>query len=57
MLREIRKDPRALFQTLQTSDGMFNVKNYDGAIGKAVEKEGLFGKVEGENLISLKRTC
>ena len=53
MLRETIKNPEATSQTLQASVSMLNV--HDSTVRKRLNKYGLFGKVAGESLFSLKQ--
>ena len=48
------KNPRATSQTLQASVSVLNVKVHDSTIRKRLNKYGLFGRVGGESLFSLK---
>jgi len=56
MLSEPLKNPRAPSQTLQASVSMLKVKVHDSTVRKRLNKDGLFGRVAGESLFSLKRT-
>ena len=57
MSKEIAKNSRATSQILQASVRMLNVKVHDCTIRRRLNKHGLFGRVAGESLFSLKRTC
>jgi len=50
------KNPIVTSQTLQASVSMLNIKVHDSTIRNRLNKYGLFGRVAGESLFSLKRT-
>ena len=52
MIREKAKNPGATSQTLRASVSMFNVEVYDSTVGQRLNKDGSFGRVEGESLFS-----
>ena len=50
------KTQRATSQTLQASVSMLKVKVHDSTIRKRLNTYGLFGRVAGDSIFSLKRT-